>query len=197
MKNILQLSHDAATWYYHSNQPYHNWAHACQVADNVMLITDLKASDKVLLAAYWHDAVYVPGAGKDANEQCSAAALINTSHALGYTDQESRQSVSDAAQLIRFTSVEYHLHPNSLIGDLAVLLDADLGSLAAPYEQFLVNQKNIIKENNGTFEEHRGKSAAFLTLFLTCRPFIYHTAYGQEHWEEKARENIMRYQAES
>lgn len=198
MTNVLQLSHDAEQWYRfnESNLRYHNWAHAIQVADNVYLITDSKASDAVLLAAYWHDAIYVPGAGGDANELCSAAALINTSIVLGYTDPSSRKIIEDAAQLIRHTSIEYHLSQNALTGTIATLLDADLGSLADPYEKFIQHQKNIIKENHGTFEEHRGKSAAFLSQFLECRPFIYHTAYGQEHWEDKARANITRYCAE-
>lgn len=182
---------DIAQTYYKFNEqdrPYHNHQHALAVARDVVLTAD-KEDDALILAAHWHDAVYIPGARGDANEQCSAAALLKAASKL-----DDAATVEKAAQLIRYTSVQYHLHTNVLAGDIACLLDADLSSLAAPYGTFIHNQKNIINEQGGTAYEHdKAQSSAFLSQFLRVREFIYHTEYGRLNWEKTARDNITRY----
>lgn len=176
---------------------YHDIAHALEVTSNVVLLSDeLKAS--TVLAALWHDAIYFPGAGSDANERCSAAALQNTYDfgvKLGTLEGGLGQAlaVSEAATLIRSTSIEYHLSANRLDGELAILLDADLGALALPYDKFLAKQRAVIEENGGTFEKHKQQSSAFLQQFLKVRPAIYHTDKARELWEDSARKNILRY----
>lgn len=202
--NIKSLSHSAKRWYDFnlSVRKYHNWDHACRVVSNCYKLTDNNPSDALILAAWWHDAVYVPGAGSDANERCSAAALGAAAQQLNKVRQANKvllfsdalkTDVNMAQQLVQYTKVENHLHDRALTGDIAILLDADLGSLADPYADFYQTQENIVEENGGTMTEHKEKSAEFLHQFLTCRPSIYHTDYAREHWEKAARVNIARY----
>jgi len=196
--NIDKLAYQARPWYdadIHFNRHYHNWNHACRVVSNCYTIKNDTPSQELILAAWWHDAVYVPGAGSDANERCSAAALVNASKL--FAEPELTDTIAQAAFLIQSTSVETHLTYQSLTGDLAILLDADLVALADPYDQFVQTQKRIIVENGGTFENDKAKSAAFLQQFLTRRYFIYHTDYARGNWEVQARANITRYIKES
>jgi len=184
---------DEARRYYDFNwmdRHYHNWAHALAVVGGVQVISGTP-SPELMLAAYWHDAVYIPGAGSDANERCSAAAL---NHAVKfYKTNENAEVIEKAAQLIRCTSVDHHLTCLHINGDLGILLDADLFPLCLPYEDFVENQIKIIAENGGTYEEHKSQSAEFLKQFLECREFIYHTDLARSKWEHQARANIERY----
>jgi predicted metal-dependent HD superfamily phosphohydrolase len=186
----------AAQYWYDINwksRHYHNWGHALNVVKGVQVI-DENASPELLLAAYWHDAIYIPGAGSDANERCSAAALLLTGRSL---TPDNMVVVDKAAQLILYTCIEIHLSNKRMVddlgGDLGTLLDADLFSLCLPYEDFIQNQINIIDENGGSYPRDQGKSAAFLKQFLTCREFIYHTDFARSKWEQQARANIERY----
>ena len=83
------------------------------------------------------------------------------------------------------------MHRQRIGGELAILLDADLSSLAAPYGKFVENQHNIIRENGGEVNaENCKKSAKFLSSFVRCRKNIYHTDKARELWEASARVNI-------
>ena len=191
----FEFLHTAARrWYDFSENtnPYHNWKHASDVVAAVNKMT-ASPSPELLLAARWHDAVYIAGAGSDANEQCSAAALINTAYPLKNTPDW--DVIERAAELIRYTSVEHHLHDRGIIGDLAMLLDADLSGLACSYAEFVFKQDNIIIEQLGNIED-RCRCATFLENFLTCREFIFHTDFGRKRYEQIAKENLVRYCAE-
>jgi predicted metal-dependent HD superfamily phosphohydrolase len=170
---------------------YHSYAHALSVMDAVQEIKP-DAPLYLMVAALYHDAVYVPGAGKDANEMCSAAALA--------VDWDKCRFAKDhpvlvpAQDLIRRTSVQHHLLPLELsaTADHSVLLDADLVALASDLDVFVQLQCCIIAENGGPVdEESLGKCAEFLKQFLEVRDNIYHTEYARTNWEAKARFNIQ------
>ncbi len=182
----------AAQAYYNFNylgRNYHNLDHA----DRVWKELGPHASLAAQIAAIWHDAIYIPR-GK-ANEQASSDAL---------TYEWVRMNIAldipvlhAANKLIEGTTVSNHLRtdPVESSSDLALLLDADLASLADDYEMFVNNQANIILENGGdpTRMEARVMCGNFLGAFLTCRPFIYHTDKGRNEHEYKAKDNIRRY----
>ncbi len=185
------LNIEAKRWYEFNAdfRFYHNLYHANAVVS--ALPPDSK--DSVVLAAMWHDAVYIPGAMYGANEEASAAALQFTWNQCGL-DRDS-EILLQAKEFIRRTSVEWHLVEHNYLGesspDLASLLDADVSSLAASYDSFVTNQKNILKENGLEINRiNLRKSAAFLNQFLEKRPHIYHTRYARDRWEEPARLNI-------
>ena len=194
---LYQVWHGAIDWYNfdHASKRYHNIQHALKVVDAVYYIKD-EPSVALMMAAKWHDAVYVPLAGTDANERCSAAALGVCYHRLGIDKTpESDKVIADAQKLIMRTHVGVHLtdHRVDPESDQAVLNDADLSSLAEAESTFFVNQINIIKENFGTPHDNIKDSAAFLGKFLTCREYIYHTKNARELWEDKAKENIVNF----
>lgn len=191
--NIKALSNAAESWYRFNDSAkhYHNWKHALFVVKSLWKM-DNDPDDATLLAAYWHDAVYVPKAGSDANERCSSAALGNA--AMQYNDNETIRIVEDAKELILYTTVDVHLNTRKRLGgSVAKLLDSDLASLANPYDEFVSAQRDIIREQGGTVELHTEDSQDFLENFLECREYIYHTDYGREHWEDIAKSNIKRY----
>lgn len=191
MSNYEKLLGSAATRYAVdlNLREYHNFEHAIKVLDAVLEI-DPHAGQELYLAALYHDAVYVPKAGEDANERCSAAALLVDSREKGF----SAEVLQEAADLIIKTSVAWHLHGLALDPKLRTLLDADLKSLSAPWSEFCDNQLAIIREMGATVtSETVSMSAKFLQQFLKVRNQIYRTAYAREHWEQQARQNILRF----
>lgn len=187
----------AAIPYYLLNEagrPYHNFVHALQVMDNVIYLHDhgTPTPHDILLAAIWHDAVYTPGSRDGLNEEASAAALDYEWKRLGI--DAAANTLNNTKRLIEGTKVSIHTRDNSdfIPEELGILLDADLGSLAAPYEEFVKNQANIFAENSGdpTNAGHVIRQKDFLEKFLTVRPFIYHTRKAQDMWEMQARANI-------
>lgn len=176
---------------------YHNYAHAMQVLAAVNILADHNPSMALTLAATWHDAVYHPGAAHDSNEQCSSAALANVAIRLNKTaplPQSVKDAVNKAQDLIEYTSVKYHLHKVRIKDELAILLDADLSSLATTnYDAFVAQQGRIIRENDGSVPGGHKASAEFLVKFLACRECIYHTDKARNMWEQQARDNIQRW----
>jgi len=189
---IKYICNGAKEYYGTPFRAYHNWNHAQEVVSNLR-----DPSQSLLIAAHWHDAVYWPGAGSDANERCSASALDYFIHSLSDTIPDSlSEIICKAKQLILYTTIEVHFHDRRIGGDLAQLLDADLSALAKPYDEFVLNQAKILAENNTSLEESKEACQSFLEKFLTTRNFIYHTDYYRLNKETIARENIERFCAE-
>jgi predicted metal-dependent HD superfamily phosphohydrolase len=179
---IEKLRDAAKPWYMFNAEArhYHNWEHARKVAVAVWTINP-NPSDELVLAAWWHDAVYVPNAGADANERCSAAALVQVA---GDADVV---MIGRAADLIRHTSMEYHMTWGRMYDDIGILLDADLSSWAGTYKEFCQQQDNILLENPGATKQD---TVAFLQQMMGCRDRIFHTDYARKHWEQEALDNI-------
>jgi predicted metal-dependent HD superfamily phosphohydrolase len=193
LQGVSNLLVNRATKYYalnSANRQYHNTEHMENVVRAVQESTP-NPSDALLLAAVWHDAIYMPGAGSDANERCSAASLKSEYWTLRTNEQYDHVIVQAMDHIVN-TRIEVHLSADEIDGDLAILLDADLKSLAGSYDTFIETQEKVIKENGGNWAEHKAKSGEFLAKFLTCRKHIYHAAYGRKNWEEQARANIAR-----
>lgn len=192
---IVSLSLAASPWYKlnERNRRYHNWDHACEViaaADELCKEYPEIDQDVLVLAAAWHDAVYVAGAKNDANEIASAQALRNASRDY---ELDIQTQALEAAILIEQTTMGYHLGPKNPSVWAQVLLDADLSGLAVDYEEFCTRQDNIILEMGGNIETDRKKCADFLYQFVVNRDNIYRTYQAVKLWEEKAVDNIERY----
>ena len=182
---------------------YHNWEHGTSVADTTTLILSAECPEfydvSIVLAAIWHDAVYIAGAGEAINEYASAAALTHTWN--NYFIQEDPTILQRATRIIPLTSIGNHLISQNITDDLPhqILMDADLSSLSIDYEDFINNQAHIIIENNGNpdSKEDRNKCAKFLNMLATARPYIYHTTTARNWYEAKALKNIARYAEEN
>lgn len=182
----------AAVWYRMPKRHYHNLAHANAVATT--LFTMGGASPELMLAARWHDAVYIPGAAINVNEDASAAALKLAARGMALTDKQCH-ILQEAETLVRLTSMDMHQSRTLVKGPIATLLDADIASMGAVYKTFVNVQKNIIREQTGLppTEMALAKSSAWLSSFAARRPRLFHTDRGRFLFELQAQDNIKRY----
>lgn len=188
----------AAVGYYKFNSEnrfYHNTDHARRVVE--ALDVNDESDVATVIAATWHDAIYIPGS--KVNEEASANALSYEWKRLNIS--ASPEILAEAVRLIRNTTVEIHCRTHEFLScnsNDGILLDADLLSLSDPYPKFLENQYNIIKENNGdpTNKEHKKQCSDFLQN-LVIRPYIYCTERFRKEHEQAARENIKRFYDET
>ena len=184
---------------------YHNYSHAVEVLGALNQMTDFATTPAQMLAAVWHDAVYYPGAGSDANERCSSMALGQAAQQVNEDSSisaDEKVAVNRAQELIEQTSIAVHMqHTYEMTGpeELNQLLDADLSGLAKPWPDFVDRQIAIIHENRGDANDPASleASARFLSGFLTKyrkqRKSIYRTEQGRALWESAATENIERW----
>ena len=162
---------------------YHDLRHLGEVLDRATeLLAEATAAidrDAVLLAAWFHDAVY-EGARDD--EERSAA----------LAERELAATPSLAAEVARLvhTTATHRPPEDDPAGQL--LCDADLAILAAPparYEEYVVG---VRREYDAVSDaEFRNGRAAVLRDLLD-KPTLFHSAYAREHWEQPARVNVQR-----
>jgi predicted metal-dependent HD superfamily phosphohydrolase len=193
---MIELT-DAAERFYNMNpREYHNYDHhANDVVRQIFTLCE-KPSNALVLAGVWHDAIYFPGADqvqKALNEHASAAALFSTHKTL--RSKVKQADVDQAMVLIIGTCIDEHLSALPKSGDQAILMDADLGGLAAPWLQFIDSQEKIIRENNAEVNETSLRACStFLTRLLNCRPHLYHTDLARELYEVRAKANIIAFE---
>lgn len=187
--------------------PYHNNLHVLSMLDALEFIWPTHKHKKALrLAICYHDIVYVPGAGKTLPGVCEKLSgqmfEVDLMNALKGLDEKTaapiRVEALDVSKWIERTTIEDHMQEQEVLDNqtpapLRMLLDLDLLSLAAPYDQFEKNQRNIIHEMGLVADKSTlTSSAEFLNRFLNKKN-IYRTEQGRILWELRARENILRY----
>ncbi|MFG2927720.1 HD domain-containing protein [Streptomyces achromogenes] len=161
---------------------YHTVAHLTAVLDHVDTLERYAADpDVVRLAAWFHDAVYLPE--RSENEERSARLAERALPEAGLPDAKT----AEVARLVRLT-VGHDPGADDLDGQ--VLCDADLAILAAPPSAYAVYTAGIREEYhfvpNDAFRDGR---SAILRQLLGL-PRLFHTPYGREHWEATARYNL-------
>ena len=134
----------------------------------------------VLLAAWFHDAVY--DGERDAEER-SATWAEDALPAL--TDPA---TVAETARLVRLT--ETH-RPADDDANGCALSDADLGILAAPADRYAEYVSAVRAEYGHLPNEVFAKGRRVVLTDLLGKPRLFHTAYGREAWEEAARANVQ------
>lgn len=159
---------------------YHTAGHLAAVLDRLEeLGAERYAADPpaVVLAAWFHDAVYEPRA--DDNEERSAA--------LAERLLPAGPRRGEVARLVRLTA-RHDPAPGDTNG--AALCDADLAVLAGPPGRYAAYAAAVRQEYafvpDDTF---RAARAAVLTHLLAL-PALFHTPYGRAHWEPTARRNL-------
>jgi predicted metal-dependent HD superfamily phosphohydrolase len=163
---------------------YHDTRHLAEVLDRLDELAANGATydpTPVLLAAWFHDAVY--DGERDAEERSATwaeDALASVAPA---------PVVSEVARLVRLT--ETHAPADSDANGCA-LSDADLGILAAPLERYHEYVAAVRREyahlEDAVFEAGR----ADVLRALAAKPHLFHTAYARERWEAAARSNVER-----
>ncbi|MFC5727522.1 MULTISPECIES: hypothetical protein [Nocardioides] len=135
----------------------------------------------VLLAAWFHDAVY--DGERDAEERSAAWA----EHAL--PDVTDEATVAEVARLVRLTE---HHRPTPDDANGCALSDADLAILGAPIDRYEEYASAVRAEYGHLPDDVFAEGRATVLRQLTSEPQLFHTTHGRAHWEARARENVAR-----
>jgi predicted metal-dependent HD superfamily phosphohydrolase len=161
---------------------YHTLTHLSAVLDHVDALEPYADDpDVVRLAAWFHDAVYLPD--RSENEERSARLAERALPEAGVSTAKTAQ----VARLVRLTTGH---DPADDDRDGQVLCDADLAVLASPPSAYAAYTAAVREEYhfvpNDAFRE--GRSAILRRLLAL--PRLFHTPYGREKWEATARYNL-------
>ncbi len=164
--------------YSENHREYHGLSHMefmLTRIDEIALMFGLEQDEylNLILATWYHDFVYVPGA-RD-NEYASAVLAYKT---LG--------EASPVPEMVLKT--RDHMEPETFLD--GCLLDADLCGLGYPWEIYKQNSLAIRNEYKVTDEQWKEGRSYFLDKRL-ARPTIFFTAWGGR-FERFARSNMNR-----
>jgi predicted metal-dependent HD superfamily phosphohydrolase len=163
---------------------YHDVRHLAEVLER---LDELAAAGTtydrtpVLLAAWFHDAVY--DGERDAEERSAAWAEESLA---GLVDVA---TLAEVARLVRLT--ESH-RPDDADANGCALSDADLGILAAPQPRYDEYAAAVRTEYDHLADEVFNAGRADVLRDLAAKPRLFHTAYALSRWEEPARRNVER-----
>ncbi|MFC8512956.1 hypothetical protein [Streptomyces sp. NPDC057257] len=161
---------------------YHTLTHLTAVLEHIDVLEEYADdADLVRLAAWFHDAVYLPD--RSENEERSARLAERALPEAGVPEGKT----AEVARLVRLT-VTHAPEPGDANG--AVLCDADLAILAAAPSAYAAYTAAVREEYhfvpNDAFRE--GRSAVLRQLLDL--PRLFRTPYGTEKWEATARYNL-------
>ena len=161
---------------------YHTLTHLTSVLDHIdVLEKHADDPDVVRLAAWFHDAVYLPD--RSENEERSARLAERALAEAGVPEGR----VAEVARLVRLTVTH---DPADDDRDGQVLCDADLAILAAPPSAYAAYTAAVREEYafvpNEAFRDGR---SAILRQLLSL-PRLFRTPYGAAEWEATARYNL-------
>ncbi|MFS4091273.1 hypothetical protein [Streptomyces sp. AF1A] len=161
---------------------YHTLTHLTAVLDHVDALEKYAADpDVVRLAAWFHDAVYLPD--RSENEERSARLAERALPEAGVPDAKT----AEVARLVRLTVTHA---PAADDPDGQVLCDADLAILAAPPSAYATYTTQVREEYHFVPNEAFREGRSTILRQLLALPRLFHTPYGQEHWEATARYNL-------
>ena len=163
---------------------YHDTRHLTEVLTRLDELADAGIAydaTPVLLAAWFHDAVY--DGERDAEER-SAAWAEDALASVAPTPV-----VTEVARLVRLT--ETH-QPDDADANGCALSDADLAILAAPSDRYDEYAAAVRREYAHLPDEVFRPGRASVLRSLAEKPHLFHTAYARERWESPARANLER-----
>jgi predicted metal-dependent HD superfamily phosphohydrolase len=163
---------------YATDRGYHDTRHLAEVLARLDELGQ-GGNVEVLLAAWFHDAVY--DGGPDAEER--SARLAET--ALAGADVDA----AEVARLVRIT--ECH-DPAADDRSGQTLCDADLAILAAPPERYREYTAGVRAEHADRSDADLRAGRRAVLRDLLGREHLFATAHARERWEAPARENLSR-----
>jgi len=157
---------------------YHDLLHLTEVLTHVdaLMAPEDPRREAVLLAAWFHDAVY-DGRGDD--EERSARLAVSTlgDSPLGH----------EVARLVRLTA-SHRPDDDDLAGQ--VLCDADLGILAADPDRYAAYTVGVRREYAHVPDTDFAAGRATVLRGLLAKPTLFHTDLARDRWEARARANV-------
>ena len=163
-----------------SERGYHDLRHLREVLEHVeeLMEPDDPARETVLLAAWFHDAVY-DGQGDD--EERSAR--------LAEQELAGTPVAGEVARLVRLTR-DHRPAADDRPGQ--VLCDADLAILAANPVRYATYVAGVRGEYAWVPDPDFDAGRAAVLDDLLAKPTLFHTATARERWERRARDNMAR-----
>jgi predicted metal-dependent HD superfamily phosphohydrolase len=164
---------------YATGRGYHDTRHLVEVLDR---LDELGAAgepfdhEPVLLAAWFHDAVY--DGQPDAEERSAQWALC------ALADH------TDAAEVARLVRLTEHHKPTEGDANGCVLSDADLAILAATTERYAEYAEDVRREYAHVPDDLFRLGRAAVLRDLLAKESLFHTAHARRHWEARARANV-------
>jgi len=166
---------------------YHNGRHLAEVFARIDLILAAEPGitvdrEALLLAAWFHDAVY--DVGED-NEERSATlaerelAIVDAPPLL----------VEEVVRLVRLTKT-HQVTASDIAGQ--VLCDADLGVLAADEQRYAEYTRGVRREYAHVGDDDFRQGRARVLHDLLAMPALFNTGFAKQHWENSARANVER-----
>lgn len=177
---------DALVRAYSTDRGYHDLRHLAEVLARV---AELGEGDnaEVVLAAWYHDAVY-DHAPDSAGSPEERSARLAASELAG-----SDVDAAEVARLVRLT--ETH-RPAAGDHDGEVLCDADLAILAAPPSRYAEYVEGVRREYADVPDADFRRGRLAVLTALASKPTLFHTAHARLAWEPTARANLEREIAE-
>ncbi len=157
---------------------YHDTRHLAEVFERLVDLAPSTAFDRepVLLAAWFHDAVY------DARPEAEERSARWAEAALAGHPQ-----VGEVARLVRLT--EHHRPVETDVNGCA-LSDADLGILAASPQRYADYVASVRREYAHVADADFAAGRAAILADLLAKPAIFHTHYARAAWEAAARARV-------
>lgn len=163
---------------------YHTLTHVQRVLDVVDSLAGLTADHAtVRLAAWFHDAVYVPG--RDDNERLSADLAADTLLGLGVD----HALVAEVSRLVLLT--EDHV-VDAADRNGQVLSDADLAILGAPEAEYDAFASAVREEYAHVPHALYVNGRSAILRSIAGRERIYSTEWARSQWDAAARANLAR-----
>jgi predicted metal-dependent HD superfamily phosphohydrolase len=162
---------------------YHGVRHVVWVVRHVHeLAAELPVRDAgaVIAAAFFHDAVYRPGASDNEKESAALAERVLTD--LGWDTARCRE----VGDLVRATE----RHEPDGDPDRSVLIDADLAVLGSDPAAYQAYVTGVRAEYAGLDEGAWRRGRAAVLRRLLDRDPLFTTAPGGRRWESRARANL-------
>ncbi|MDN3023396.1 hypothetical protein [Streptomyces sp. S.PB5] len=161
---------------------YHTLAHLTAVLDHVDVLEKYAADpDVVRLAAWFHDAVYLPE--RSENEERSARIAERALPEAGLPEAKT----VEVARLVRLTVTH---DPGEDDRDGQVLCDADLAVLAAPPSAYAAYTAAVREEYHFVPNDDFRTGRSEILRRLLGLPRLFRTPYGAAEWEATARYNL-------
>ncbi|MCL7380213.1 hypothetical protein [Streptomyces sp. 35G-GA-8] len=161
---------------------YHTTDHLLAVLDRVDTLAEFADDpDVVRLAAWFHDAVYLPD--RSENEERSARLAERALPEAGLSEEHTRE----VARLVRLTTT-HAAAPGDRDG--AVLCDADLAILASGPEAYAAYTAAVREEYGFVPDDAFRTGRAAVLEQLLALPALFRTPYGAREWEARARANL-------
>ncbi|GAA2483755.1 hypothetical protein [Streptomyces gobitricini] len=161
---------------------YHTTDHLLAVLHRVDELADhADDADAVRLAAWFHDAVYLPE--RSTNEERSARLAERALPELGVGTART----AEVARLVRLT-VTHDPADGDRNGE--VLCDADLAVLAAAPDAYAAYAAAVREEYGFVPDDAFREGRAAVLRQLLGLPCLFRTPHGARAWEERARQNL-------